>query len=64
MEKEAQNHKPLVEQVVDEWLYALNREEGFDDKIIMELKELSKNSGIKEADRLIEAIKPTPGVKK
>ncbi len=64
MEQEKQDNKTLVEQVVDKWLYTLNGEEEFDVDTITKLKELSKKSGLKKAEQLIEAIKPRPEVEK
>ncbi len=63
VEKEKEN-KSLIEQVVDELLSSLGKEEGFDTEILTELGKLGQESNLKKIERVIAVIKPKSEDKK
>lgn len=58
MEEEKEAGKPLTEQVVDELLRTISKEEGFDDEIIKSIRRLSQEGNLKRAEQVINVIKP------
>ncbi len=63
VEKE-QETKSLIEQVVDELLSSLGKEEGFDTEILTELSKLGQESNLKKIERVIAVIRPKSEDKK
>ena len=58
MEEEKEAGKPLTEQVVDELLSTISKEEEFDDEIIESIRRLAQEGNLKRAEQVINVIKP------
>ena len=58
MEKERVVSKPLPEQVVDELLSLISKEEDFKDEIIESIRRLAQEGNLKRAEQVINVIKP------
>lgn len=63
VEKEQVN-KTLIEQVVDELLSSLSKEDGIDTKILASLGKLGQEGSLKRVEQVIAVIKPKSEDKK
>jgi hypothetical protein len=60
MEKKNDVSKPIPDQIVEETLRVIQKQEIFDKETIENLEGLSRSGDLKRAERIIRVIKPKP----
>ena len=56
MEENIAHSKSLVDQIIDEMLIKIEKQAEFDSITITQIKELSNNGGLKNVQKVIEAL--------